>query len=205
MHFETNQIYHVYNRGNNKQPIFFTDANYLYFLQKIKIEWKKYADVLCYCLMPNHFHIMLVPNKDGCKNIILADKETHMQDLSKTIGKTLSSYTKAVNIQNKATGNLFQKKTKAKLLTGPNSLIENFLTHEYLLTCFHYIHQNPLKAKLVKDLKDWLYSSYPDYYSGRKGTICNKLLSFKLLGLIENDFKMPVLKELDNNIVEGLF
>ena len=199
MHFEPNQIYHVYNRGNNKQPVFFNDANYLYFLHKIKIEWKKYADVLCYCLMPNHFHIMLVPNKDGCKNIVLADKETHMQNLSKTIGKTLSSYTKAVNIQNKATGNLFQKKTKVKLLTGPNSLIENFLT------CFHYIHQNPLKAKLVKDLKDWLYSSYPDYYSGRKGTICNKLLSFKLRGLTENDFKMPVLKELDNNIVEGLF
>ena len=46
MHFGPNQIYHVYNRGNNKQPIFFNDANYLYFLQKIKTEWKKYADVL---------------------------------------------------------------------------------------------------------------------------------------------------------------
>lgn len=205
MHFESNQIYHVYNRGNNKQPIFFNDANYLYFLQKIKTEWKKYADVLCYCLMPNHFHVMLVPNDEGCKNIVLADKETHMQNLSKTIGKTLSSYTKAVNIQNKATGNLFQKKTKAKLLTGSNSLIENFSTNESLLTCFHYIHQNPLKAKLVKDLKSWVYSSYADYYSGRKGTICNKLLFFKLLGLTENDFKTTVIQELDNNIVEGLF
>jgi len=125
MHFEPNHIYHVYNRGNNKQPIFFTDANYLYFLKKIKTEWKKYADVLCYCLMPNHFHVMLVPNKDGCKNIVLADKETHMQNLSKKIGKSLSSYTKAVNTQNITSGNLFQKKTKAKLLTGLNSLIES--------------------------------------------------------------------------------
>ncbi len=38
MHFEPHQIYHVYNRGNVKQSIFFTDANYLYFLQKIKTE-----------------------------------------------------------------------------------------------------------------------------------------------------------------------
>ena len=36
MHFEPNQIYHVYNRGNNKQPVFVTEANYHYFLQKIK-------------------------------------------------------------------------------------------------------------------------------------------------------------------------
>lgn len=205
MHFEPNQIYHVYNRGNNKLSIFFTEANYLYFLQKIKTEWKNHADVLCYCLMPNHFHLMLVPNGEGCKKIILADKETHMQNLSKTIGKTLSSYTKAVNVQNRTTGNLFQKKTKAKLLTSQSILIDNFSTHEYLLTCFHYIHQNPLKAKLVNSLKDWQYSSCPDYYYGRNGTICNKTLSSKLLGLTENDFKTPVLKELDNHIVEGLF
>ncbi len=205
MHFEPNQIYHVYNRGNNKQPIFFTDANYLYFLHKIKTEWKKYADVLCYCLMPNHFHVMLVPNAEGCKNIVLADKETHMQNLSKTIGKTLSSFTKAVNVQNKATGNLFQKKTKAKLLTGPTSMIEKFSTIEYLLTCFHYIHQNPLKAKLVKDLKDWIYSSLPDYYCNHNGTICNKQLAMKLLDLSEIDFKKDSVQELNSDIIERIF
>ncbi|MBK8788559.1 MAG: transposase [Chitinophagaceae bacterium] len=205
MHFGPNQIYHVYNRGNNKQPIFFNDANYLYFLQKIKTEWKKYADVLCYCLMPNHFHVMLVPNEEGCKNIVLANKETYMQNLSKTIGKTLSSYTKAVNIQNKATGNLFQKKTKAKLLTGSNSLIENLSTCEYLLTCFHYLHQNPLKAKLVNHLAEWPYSSYPDFYNERKGTICNKSLAIKLLELSEIDFKKDYISELNDDIIERIF
>jgi len=177
MHFEPNQIYHVYNRGNNKQPIFFTEANYLYFLQKIKTEWKKYADVLCYCL----------------------------QNLSKTIGKTLSSYTKAVNIQNKTTGNLFQKKNKAKLLISQSALIENFSTHEYLLTSFYYIHQNPLKAKLVNSLKDWQYSSYPDYYSNRKGTICNQALAIQLLELHEIDFKNTGLEELNDDIIDRIF
>ena len=205
MHFEPDQIYHVYNRGNNKQPIFFTEANYFYFLQKIKTEWKKYADVFCYCLMPNHFHLMIVPNAAGCENIILADKETHMQNLSKTIGKTLSSYTKAINLQNKTTGNLFQKKTKAKSLTGPNTIIESFSNHAYLLTCFHYIHQNPLKAKLVNNLNDWLYSSYPDYYKNRKGTICNKTLVMQLLGLSEIDFEKDTNAELNDDIIKGLF
>jgi putative transposase len=201
MHFEPNQIYHVYNRGNNKQPIFFTEANYLYFLQKIKTEWKKYADVLCYCLMPNHFHFMLLPNAEGCKNIVLADKETHMQNLSKTIGKTLSSYTKAVNLQNKTTGNLFQKKTKAKLLTEASRINELFTNQDYVFTCFHYIHQNPLKAMLVKHLTEWPYSSYPDYYNQRNGTICNKPLAMQLLDVSEIDS----VNELNNDIIERIF
>lgn len=205
MHFEPDQVYHVYNRGNDKQQIFFSEANYIFFLNKIKNEWKKHADILCYCLMPNHFHLMLVPNAEGCKNIILADKETHMQNLSKTIGKTLSSYTKSINIQNKTTGNLFQKKTKAKLLTGADNLIKGFSQKDYLLTCFQYIHQNPVKAKLANNLKGWPYSSYADYYNGRNGTICNKPLCHQLLDFIEADFKSHTIKELDDNIVDGLF
>jgi len=183
MHFEHNQIYHVYNRGNNKQPIFFTEANYFYFLQKVKTEWKQYCEILSYCLMPNHFHFMLLPNEDGCKDIILANKITHMQNLSKTIGKTLSSYTQAINIQNKTSGNLFQKKTKAKLLTESNRINDKFTNQDYLLTCFYYIHQNPIKANLVLDIKDWPYSSYPDYYGYRNGTISNKAVAMQLLSL----------------------
>jgi putative transposase len=149
--------------------------------------------------------LFLVPNSEGCKNIILGGKETHMQNLSKTIGKTLSSYTKAINIQKKTTGNLFQKKTKAKLLTEQNILDKFFSTHQYLLTCFHYIHQNPLKAKLVKHLKEWSYSSYQDYYNHRNGTICNKPLAMQLLDLSEIDFKKDSINELNNDIIERIF
>ena len=130
-------LYHIYNRGNNKQKIFFNEGNYVYFLRKCHQYLKPVSEILAWCLMPNHFHCMLVPNEEGCKHIVLAGKDTHMQNLSKVIGKTLSSYTKALNVQNKTTGNLFQKKTKAKLLTGPNSLIENFSTHEYVLSLIH--------------------------------------------------------------------
>ena len=142
MHFIPNEVYHVYNRGNNKQLTFFNNDNYIFFLKKIKQEWKDYCDIICYCLMPNHFHFMLMPNEEGCKNITLGEKITHMQNFSKAIGKTLSSYTKAINIQNQTTGNLFQKKTQAKDLNA-NKAQGKFSTHDYLLTCFYYIHQNP--------------------------------------------------------------
>ena len=69
MHFEANNAYHIYNRGNEKQTIFFAEKNYLFFLQKVKYEWLRYADVLAYCIMPNHFHFIIVPSLDGCQNI----------------------------------------------------------------------------------------------------------------------------------------
>lgn len=205
MHFEPSQIYHVYNRGNNKQLIFFSERNYLYFLQKVKAEWKNYADVLCYCLMPNHFHFMLLPNEEGCKQIMLAGKETNMQNLSKAIGKTLSSYTKAINLQNKTTGNLFQKKTKAKLLSDQDISMGQFTNRDYVQTCFHYIHQNPLKAKLVNSLKDWAYSSCLDYYFERNGTLCNKNMAIKLIGLSESDLKKAAINQLNDAIIDRIF
>jgi putative transposase len=113
MHYNPNEIYHVYNRGNDQQTIFFNESNYIFFLEKVRKEWKQYCEILCYCLMPNHFHFMIIPNMEGCKQILLGDKLTHIQRLSKAIGKTLSSYTMAINNQNQSKGNLFQKKTKS--------------------------------------------------------------------------------------------
>lgn len=155
--------------------------------------------------MPNHFHFMLMPNESGCKGIILGDKDTHIQALSKTIGKTLSSYTQAINIQNKTTGNLFQKKTKAKLLTEEARVNDKFTNQDYLLTCFHYIHQNPVKANLVWDLRDWPYLSYPDYYGHRNGTICNKAVAMQLLSLSVNDFLLGAEIALDDSIIKLIF
>src|SRR5262245_41217259 len=151
MHFDPHHIYHVYNRGNGRSPIFFRQENYQFLLRKIRQEWLKFCELLCYCRMPNHFHFMLLAKPEGCSPIFLKDRETHLQSLSKTIGKTLSSYTNAINIQNQTRGNLFQKKTKAKCLTelpivfdrsNPSGLTG---PTDYLLNCFHYIHLNPLK------------------------------------------------------------
>jgi len=62
MHFEIGHIYHINNQGNNRQRIFFKRENYLFFLEKIKNHVLPYADILAYCLMPNHFHLMVYVN-----------------------------------------------------------------------------------------------------------------------------------------------
>lgn len=115
-----------------------------------------------------------------------------MQYLSKAIGKTLSSYTQAINIEQERTGNLFQKKTKAKLICERG----NGISLEYLLTCVYYIHANPVAASLVKAAVEWELSSYRDYTGIRNGTLCNKNLLYHLSGMSEVDFKaMPVLSD----------
>ena len=63
MQFEESFIYHIYNQGNNRQEIFFNKENYMFFLKKIKTHITPYADILAWCLMPNHFHLMVLVNK----------------------------------------------------------------------------------------------------------------------------------------------
>lgn len=62
MRFEAANLYHIYNRGNNRQTIFFSRENYLYFLTKVKKYIYPNADILAWCLMPNHFHFLLYAN-----------------------------------------------------------------------------------------------------------------------------------------------
>jgi len=205
MHFEPGHIYHVYNRGNNKIKIFFTPANYLYLLQKIRNEWLMVADLLAYCLMPNHFHFMLHAKTEGCDFINQLGQPSHLQVLSKTIGKTLSSYTQAINIQNNSLGTLFQKKTKAKCLTKSSLIGSNYSKQDYLTNCFHYVHHNPMKARIITDLKDWPYSSWPDYYGFRNGTLCNKDLFMARSGFTRNDFNPNLNVNIDENIIKHIW
>ena len=62
MEFSNSQIYHVFNRGNNSQTVFYNRENYLFFLDKIRKSILPHADVLAWCLMPNHFHLMISVN-----------------------------------------------------------------------------------------------------------------------------------------------
>jgi len=56
--FLADQYYHFYNRGNNRQAVFFERDNYLYFLRGLKKYVCQHVDILCYCLMPTHYHIL---------------------------------------------------------------------------------------------------------------------------------------------------
>jgi len=173
MHFEPEKLYHIYNRSFNKFPIFPKPQNYQYFLKKIS-GLTSMCDILAYCLMPNHFHLLLyIPlNSEGCDMLNGQNGGFGMQNLARKIGTMLSSYTQGINKQEGRNGSLFQPKSKAKALNDGN----------YRLTCFNYIHQNPLKAGLVKKIENWKYSSFNEYYLEMEG-ICNKEIATQLMDI----------------------
>ncbi|MFN7793431.1 MAG: transposase [Cyclobacteriaceae bacterium] len=125
--------------------------------------------------MPNHFHLLIHANTNS--TIVIKDGSFERQQFSQGIKQLLSSYTKAINKQEKRTGSLFQQKTKA-ICTDRK---------DHALTAFHYIHQNPLRAGLVKKMEEWPHSSYQEYLGSRK-SICNKALVTELLALDPSRF-----------------
>ncbi len=192
MYFETDYIYHIYNRGNNRQKIFFKEENYDFFLKKVKKELLPYCEILAYCLMPNHFHFLVVAKEEGCylsDDSKSSDKydskssDKFLQPLSRKIGTLLSSYTRAINIQENRIGSLFQQKAKAKCLTHQMTS-SRLMSRDYAQTCFHYIHQNPLVAGLVDKMEHWPYSSFEEYCRKRNGSICNITLAKELVNFI---------------------
>ncbi len=183
MDFIKENIYHIYNRGNNKQSIFFTEGNYIYFLQKVRKYIIPHCDILAYALMPNHFHFLIHADERTEKQ--LTDLKMNRNVLSEGIRLLLSAYTKGINKQQERTGNLIQQNTKSKCVTE----VSNMNGQGYATTCFHYIHQNPLMAGFVNKIEDWHYSSYRDYAGLRKGTLCNQQLAKELLGIQIDDVK----------------
>lgn len=146
--FTAGNFYHIYNRGNNRGPIFFERQNYLYFLQKLRFYFApESVRIHVYCLMPNHFHLLLellseCSFSNLCKNLFI-------------------SYTKAINKRFGRTGHIFEGEFKSKILGST----------EYLLTLSRYIHANPSAARLVQKPELWEFSSYLDYLGRRRGTL----------------------------------
>jgi putative transposase len=185
MHFEPSQVYLVQNGGNNNQQIFFNDDHYRFFLRKIRSEWLPWCHILGYCLVPTQFRFLVIPIDSACLNIIIKEKESHLQIFSKTIGKTLSSYAKAINLELHRSGTLFQKKTRAKRISKVKISTNTF--PEYLEDCLNEMHREPVKRGLVKSPDDWPFSSAMDYGGLRNETLCNTILFYSLCGKTENE------------------
>ncbi|GAA4052152.1 hypothetical protein GCM10022409_43810 [Hymenobacter glaciei] len=179
MHYEADSLYHVYNRGNNGQQLFFRPEHYHHFLRLVRRTIVPHANLLAYCLMPNHFHLLLQPTAAGTLPTP-GSASTTTQPLSRGIGRLLSSYGQGLNVELGRQGSVFQPKTKGKLLDGP------FCEANYPAVCFHYLHQNPVRAGLAPALADWPYSSYRDYAGLRGGTLYQRELGHALLALPTN-------------------
>jgi putative transposase len=191
MNVTTPGLYHIYNRGNNNQPIFFSEENYFYFLRKCQYYLKPQATMLCWCLMPTHFHFLIETTEQSTKPV--KSGSIIMPALVNAFRLLQSSYAKGINQQLNRTGSLFQQKTKAKLITDID---------DYGITVFHYIHQNPYAAGIVRNVEDWPYSSFPDFVGLRNGTLCDKETAIRILNINEQGLKTDVYREIDSGKIK---
>ena len=127
--------HHVTQRGNRRQQTFFNNEDYQSYLELMS-EWcmKFRVETWAYCLMPNHIHLIVVPEtKDG---------------LNQVIGEAHGRYTRRINFREGWRGHLWQGR------------FSSFIMDEmYLLACTRYVELNPVRAGLVKNPEEWHWSS----------------------------------------------
>jgi len=177
-----NYYYHIFNRGVNKRPIFKSKYEYNRFLlllrfynspgypikfskfTKLSVDQRKeiwnrlhkektHTDILSYCLMPNHFHLLLKQNSEN--------------GISKFLGNLQNSYVRYFNVKNERIGPLFQGQFKAIKIDS----------EEQLLHVSRYIHLNPYSSAIVKnieDLKNYEWSSLKEYVNKVPFNLCSK-------------------------------
>lgn len=137
-------IYHVMNRGDRREAIFRDDADRRLFLETLgqacgKTDWRMHA----WCLMPNHFHLVL---------------ETPQPNLVAGMKWFLGTYTGRFNRRHRWCGHLFSGRYKALIVEGSGD--------GYLRSVCDYVHLNPVRAKLLKreqPLSQYRWSSYGEY------------------------------------------
>lgn len=171
-HFEEEGIYHVFNRGVEKRDIFLDEQDYqifLYYLyiyvvplervlikhphMPIRLRGKNLSsevEILAYCLMPNHFHLLI--------------KQKSFDGVSKLLKQLTNAYAGYFNKKYDRVGGLFQGRFKAVPVE----------TNEQLLHTSRYIHLNPLASDLTKDLQSYQWSSYLEYINKKDDLICSR-------------------------------
>ncbi len=127
--------HHVTQRGNYRQPVFETDGDYRQYLEWLKKYSGKYAlDLWAYCLMSNHVHFICVPNKED--SLSLTFNTLHMR------------YAQYVNRRRQASGHLWQGR-----------FFSSILDERHVYAAIRYVENNPVRARLVNEAKDYRWSS----------------------------------------------
>ncbi|TYA74056.1 transposase [Seonamhaeicola marinus] len=137
---EKDHYYHIYNRGINSSNIFMSDDNMDYFLKLIDKHLKEKIEVIAYCLMNNHFHLITKVNTEG-------------PIATQSLSNLFNAYAKAFNKQQNRTGSLFEKHFKRKKI----------LNEEYLKNLILYVHKNPQNHKVINDFRNYKFTSFNSY------------------------------------------
>ena len=139
--------YHVTQRGNRRQPVFFTEEDRHIYLQLLKSQADRYGlEVWAYCLMTNHVHLIVVPRAD--------------QALTRAIGETHRRYTRHVNFREGWRGYLWQ----GRFASVP-------LDESHLIAAMRYVERNPVQAGLVNRAEDYQWSSARSHVLGQPDAV----------------------------------
>jgi putative transposase len=164
--FNAGSIYHVFNRTNNKELLFITDENRHYFLRKYRQYLSPFVETFSWCLLPNHFHLLLRVKPAEVITTYLKRKDpnectlTERQFLNEKAGvgelierafkNMFQSYSLAFNKQHARKGNLFCKPFRRVEVNKESQFTQAIV----------YIHANPQKHSIVKDFREYKWSSY---------------------------------------------
>ena len=130
-------IYHVINRGNCKQKVFHKDHDFINFIKLMRDAKERYPiKILAYCLMPNHFHFVLMPDQ--------------LNQLSKWMHWLTTAHVRRYHHFYKTTGHIWQGRFKSFIIQDD----------VHLITVLRYVEGNPVRAGLTLSARDWNWSSH---------------------------------------------
>ena len=145
-------VYHVLNRGNGRGEVFHGSRDYEAFLEIVKEAKDRYAvRMLAYCLMPNHFHMALVPERG--------------EHLSKWMQWVMTSHVRKYHRHYGSSGHVWQGRYKSFLVQDDS----------HLLTVLRYIEGNPVRARIVDSAKAWRWSSHRENAGIAEKVLVNEL------------------------------
>lgn len=137
---EPDNYYHIYNRGNNREDLFKEEKNYAYFLKLVVKHILPVAHLLSYCLLKNHFHLLVQTKED------ITSKQ-----LTQGFSNLFNAYAKAINKSYNRTGSLFSNRFKRIKIRDEN----------YLKSLIIYINNNAVHHGFTKTVGAYKHSSYP--------------------------------------------
>ncbi len=170
---EEGYYYHIYNRGADRNNLFWDENDYKEFIRKYVYYLFPSIQTYSWCLMKNHFHALIrirtVQEQsllyNSRKELFLAgkfhgnlDPKEKPYSASKQISHHMNGYTRYINKKRERTGTLIEGPLKRKKIVDDKNLLH--------LVC--YIHRNPIHHGIVKNYSDYKFSSYPDFVNNRK-------------------------------------
>lgn len=178
---EEGKYYHVYNRGNNKDRLFFSTADYYFFLRKYYNYLDTYVETYAYCILPNHFHFLVRVKEDG---------NGGATSVSNQFRKLFICHTMRVNSINGRKGCLMSR----------NFRREEVIDERYLMNVIRYIHLNPVKHGYITQNSSYLYCSFYDVLAN-KNPYVKRTEILNLFGGMEQFLEFHRYNEMEKDII----